>query len=111
MPWVIYDCKDNTYLCQEAHGSGADDDLSNGLWQENVQSATTFVTATAAAKSFAKIDVEDWLPHIVPIWVELGPPERPRRPWNALTMDEKIKQLEADLEDTLAARVQRQCLK
>jgi hypothetical protein len=107
MPWVVYDPDDGTYLCQEEHGNGAPDDLSDGLWQKDVTKATGFDTFAGAASAFAEIDVEEWLPHIRPIWVERPPPASVRRPWNELTFAEKMEQIEEDFNESIAQRVQR----
>lgn len=111
MPWILYDPDDDTYLSQEMHGKGEDDDLSDGLWQREEKYATEFDTEQEALKVIEEIDVEDILLQIVPMWRSIPRAEQGKKRWEDMTILERMQQIEEDAEVTAAERVQRMMLK
>lgn len=112
MPWILYDPDDETYLAQEMHGKGADDDdLSDGLWQRDEKYATAFDTEQEALKAIEEIDVEDILLHIVPIWRNPPSAEEGTKRWEDMTVLERMAQVGEDAEHEAAVRVQRKMMK
>lgn len=103
MPWVVYDPKEKDYLCQEQYEQGGE------LWDTDRSKATTFLTEEEAQMAFDDIDVDECLSYVGPLWIE--PPEPPRKRWEDMTFDEKMRQVEEDFEMTVAKRVQGKILR
>lgn len=101
MPWVVFDPVDRDYLCQEQKDRGGE------LWDPDVRKATRFDTDTQAQAAFDDIDVDDCLPHIHPRFVDLPPPEPPRKRWEEMTFDEKMAQVEEDFTTSIAEKIER----
>ena len=98
MPWVIYDPKDKDYLCVEQG------DADGELWDTDRAKATRYLTEEEAQWAFDEIDVEEWLTHIGPLYIEDDPPP-PKKRWEDMTFAERMAQVDEDFENTVASRV------